>query len=64
MLRRRDDLREAYADVKRRLADDPAMDVDAYLAGKSALLQEVLRASGDLTDAELLEIHRLNDPSA
>lgn len=64
VLRRRDDLREAYADVKRRLADDPAMDVDAYLAGKSAVLHEVLRASGELTDAELLEIHRLNDPSA
>lgn len=64
VLRRREDLREAYADVKRRLADDPAMDIDVYLAGKSVVLQEVLRASGDLTDDELLAIHRLNDPSA
>ena len=40
------------------------MDMDAYLAGKSAVVQEVLRASGEFTDDELLAIHRLNDPSA
>jgi GrpB-like predicted nucleotidyltransferase (UPF0157 family) len=64
VLRRRDDLRDAYAAVKRALADDPEMDMDTYLAGKSAVLQEVLRASGEFSDAELLAIHRLNDPSA
>jgi GrpB-like predicted nucleotidyltransferase (UPF0157 family) len=64
VLRRRDDLRDAYAAVKRALADDPEMDLDTYLAGKSAVVQEVLRASGELTDAELLAIRRLNDPSA
>lgn len=64
VLRRRDDLRDAYAAVKRALAEDPATDIDSYLAGKSAVLQEALRASGELTEAELLAIHRLNDPSA
>jgi GrpB-like predicted nucleotidyltransferase (UPF0157 family) len=64
VLRRRDDLRDAYGAVKRALADDPAMDIDTYLAGKSAVLQEALRDSGEFTDDELLSIHRLNDPSA
>ena len=60
VLRRRDDLRDAYADVKRALADDPAMDIDAYLAGKSAVLQRVLEASGRMTPEELDAIRRLN----
>ena len=64
VLRRRDDLRDAYAAVKLALAADPAMDIDTYLAGKSAVVQEVLRASGEFTDDELRAIHRLNDPSA
>ncbi|WP_457208751.1 GrpB family protein [Nocardioides sp. P5_C9_2] len=64
VLRRRDDLRDAYAAAKLALADDPAMDLDAYLAGKSAVVQEVLRASGEFSDDELRAIHRLNDPSA
>ena len=62
VLRRRPDLREQYATVKLALAADPAMDIDSYLAGKSAVLQEVL-AAADLTDEERLEIWRLNDPS-
>ena len=60
VLRSRDDLREAYAAVKRALADDPAMDIDTYLAGKSAVLQQVLEASGELSAAELAAIRRLN----
>ena len=60
VLRSRDDLREAYAAVKRALAADPAMDIDTYLAGKSAVLQQVLEASGELTQAELDAIRRLN----
>ena len=60
VLRSRDDLREAYAAVKRALADDPDMDIDTYLAGKSAVLQQVLEASGELTHAELDAIRRLN----
>lgn len=61
VLRRRTDLREAYASVKRALAADPGMDLDTYIAGKSAVLQEVLEASGELSDEELAEIRRLND---
>ena len=61
VLRRRTDLREAYASVKRALAADPGMDIDTYIAGKSAVLQEVLEASGELSDDELAEIRRLND---
>jgi GrpB-like predicted nucleotidyltransferase (UPF0157 family) len=61
VLRRRTDLREAYASVKRALAADPGMDIDTYIAGKSAVLQEVLEASGELSDEELAEIRRLND---
>jgi len=60
VLRRHDDLRDAYADVKRALADDPTMDIDTYLAGKSAMLQRVLEASGRMTREELAAIRRLN----
>ena len=63
VLRRRDDLRDEYAAVKLALAADPQMDIGAYLAGKSAVLQKVL-AESDLTTEELRRIHRLNDPSA
>ncbi len=64
VLRAREDLREAYASVKRALAADPAMDIDTYLAGKSALLQRVLEASGEFTGDELRAIRRLNDAHA
>ena len=64
VLRWRDDLRDAYGAVKRALADDPTTNIDTYLAGKSSVLQEALRDSGAFSDAELLSIHRLNDPSA
>ncbi|HEU4336374.1 MAG TPA: GrpB family protein [Nocardioides sp.] len=63
VLRRRDDLRDAYADVKRALAADPTMDIDTYLAGKSAVLQQVLEASGRFSHDELAAIRRLNDAS-
>ena len=53
MLRTRDDLREAYADVKRALAADPEMDIDTYIAGKSEVVQQVLEASGEFSDEEL-----------
>jgi GrpB-like predicted nucleotidyltransferase (UPF0157 family) len=61
VLRADADLRDAYASVKRALADDPDMDIDTYIAGKSAVLQEVLEASGDFTEAELDAIRRLNE---
>lgn len=60
VLRSRDDLRDAYAAVKRALAADPGMDIDTYLAGKSAVLQQVLEASGRMTPEELDAIRRLN----
>ena len=37
------------------------MDIDTYIAGKSAVLQEVLEASGEFTEVELETIRRLND---
>jgi GrpB-like predicted nucleotidyltransferase (UPF0157 family) len=63
-LKARDDLRDAYADVKRSLAADPGMDIDTYIARKSAVVQRALAASGEFTDDELLAIRRLNDPES
>lgn len=63
VLRRRDDLRDEYAAVKLSLATDPEIDIETYVERKSKVLQKVL-AESDLTDDELLRIHRLNDPSA
>ena len=40
------------------------MDIDAYIARKSAVVQRVLQASGEFTDDELAAIRRLNDPGA
>lgn len=64
VLREHADLRDAYAAVKLALAADPAMDIDTYLAGKSAVLQQVLEVSGEFSADELAAIHRLNDCSA
>ncbi|GAA4366873.1 GrpB family protein [Nocardioides caricicola] len=61
VLRARDDLRDEYAAAKLALAADPEMDIDTYIAGKSAVLQKVL-AVADLTQDERLKILRLNDP--
>lgn len=63
-LKARDDLRDAYAEVKLALADDPDMDIDSYIARKSAVVQRVLAASGEFSDDELAAIRRLNDPDA
>ena len=52
-------LRNRYATVKTRLASDRAMTVERYLAGKSAVLQDVLAAS-DLTAEEKRQIYALN----
>lgn len=64
VLKARDDLREAYGAVKLALADDPTMDIDTYIAGKSAVVQRVLEASGEFDDEELAAIRRLNDPDS
>ncbi|GAA5121765.1 GrpB family protein [Alloalcanivorax gelatiniphagus] len=61
VLRTHPDLREAYAAVKRALAADPGMDIDTYIAGKSAVLQQVLEQSGEFTAEELEAIRRLNE---
>jgi len=63
VLRARADLRDEYGAVKVALAAEPSMDIDTYIARKSAVLQKVLAAS-DLTPEERLQIQRLNDPSA
>jgi GrpB-like predicted nucleotidyltransferase (UPF0157 family) len=63
VLRSCPDLRDEYGAVKTALASDDEMDIDTYVARKSALLQRVLAAS-DLTPDERLQILRLNDPIA
>jgi GrpB-like predicted nucleotidyltransferase (UPF0157 family) len=60
VLRSRPDLRDEYGAVKTALASDPEMDIDTYIARKSAVLQRVLAVS-DLTPEERLQILRLND---
>lgn len=63
VLRAREDLRDEYGAVKVALAAEPDIDIDTYIARKSAVLQKVLAAS-DLTADERLQILRLNDPAA
>ena len=62
VLRARHDLRDEYAAVKLSIASDPSMDMDGYIARKSAVVQRVLEASGEFSDDELAAIRRLNDP--
>ena len=62
ILRTRSDLRDLYGAVKTELAQDPAMDIETYLARKSPVLQKVLALS-DLTDAEKRAILELNTRS-
>lgn len=59
VLREQPGLRDRYAAAKLGLSADNEIDIAQYLAGKSAILQEVLSLS-DLTDAERAEIHHLN----
>ena len=62
VLRSRADLREAYAAGQAaRSRPTRDMDIDTYIAGKSAVLQQVLEASGAFSDAELAAIRRLNE---
>lgn len=60
VLRTRPQLRDEYAAVKQRLADDPDMDIDRYLAGKSEVLQRVLAESPLVTDEDRRQILELN----
>lgn len=59
VLRARSDLRDRYGAVKQRLASEPGMTIDRYIAGKSAVLQEILAAS-TLTDQERRRILEVN----
>ena len=60
ILRHRPDLRDQYGAVKLALAADPAMDIDTYIARKSAILQTIL-TEADLTPAERAEIFAINN---
>lgn len=62
VLRENVELRDRYGAVKSALASKPDMDIEAYLAGKSEVLQDVLALS-DLTDDEKARILRLNTGS-
>lgn len=52
-------LRDRYGRVKQRLASEPDMDIRHYIAGKSAVLQDILAVS-DLTAEEKQQIYALN----
>lgn len=52
-------LRDRYGAVKRQLAGDPGMTIDRYVAGKSAVLRDILAVS-DLTAEENDEIYERN----
>lgn len=59
-LRQDPELRDRYATVKRQLASEAEIDILRYIAGKSAVLQEVLAAS-DLTPHEKQQIYKMNN---
>lgn len=61
-LRARSDLRDRYGAVKLQLASEPGMNIHRYLAGKSAILQEILALS-NLTADEKQTILDLNRPT-
>lgn len=63
VLRARADLRAEYASVKLAVAADPHIDIDTYLARKSAVLQKVLTETA-LSERDLRAILLLNDPGA
>ncbi len=55
----RSDLRDRYGAVKQHLAREPGMTIGRYIAGKSAMLQDILAAS-TLTEEERRLILELN----
>lgn len=59
VLRARPDLRDEYGSLKLALAADSAMDIDTYIARKSAVLQKVL-AESDLGQTERLQTLEAN----
>lgn len=63
ILRTRPDLRDQYAAVKLALAADPTMDIDTYIDGKSAVLQQVLALAEDINPEERALILGVNAKS-
>ena len=63
VLRRRPDLRDAYAARKFALSREPGMTIDRYVVGKSDVLGAILREAG-FTETELDVIARVNQPQA
>ncbi|MDN8899354.1 GrpB family protein, partial [Staphylococcus aureus] len=55
VLRENADLRDEYAQVKRRLAATQGIDMDAYVEGKSEVLGRIL-ATGGIGRDELVQI--------
>lgn len=62
VLRQHSRLRDEYAALKRRLAEETD-DINVYIAGKSALLAEILRVGG-LPDHEVELVIDTNRPKA
>jgi GrpB-like predicted nucleotidyltransferase (UPF0157 family) len=60
ILRTHPDLRDQYAAVKLTLAAEPTMDIDTYIDGKSAILQQVLALASDITPKERASILGVN----
>ncbi len=61
VLRGDPDLRRRYGELKLALAARDIEDMDAYVAAKSPVLHEVLRASARFSPGELARIAALND---
>lgn len=59
VLRENADLRDEYAQVKRRLAATQGIDMDAYVEGKSEVLGRIL-AKGGIGRDELVQIEEVN----
>lgn len=55
-------LRRRYGELKLELASREIADMDTYVAAKTPVLMEVLRASGRFSTDELAAIAAINDP--
>lgn len=55
--------RARYEATKRRLVEDPTLTIDEYVAGKTAVIRDILESSGALTSQELDDISRQNESS-
>lgn len=61
ILRTHDDLRDEYAAVKTVLAAQPDLEILEYIAGKTAVIQKILSASGLVTETERRDIEIRNN---